>query len=105
MMDSGSSISFIMKSFVKNNNYSQLPLGLKLISAAGEAIPGIGQVVTPIRIGNLLVDHNYIFVDSLITPVIVDLTTTPVTIHNPSDLHPRSTFKNVCAVSSRRVAI
>ena len=39
MMDSGSSISLVMESFVKNSSQSQPPPGLKLISAAGEPIP------------------------------------------------------------------
>ena len=71
MMDSGgSSISLIMESFAKNYNH-QPPTDLNLISAAGEPIPVIGQVVARISVGNLLVDHNFIVVHSLITPVIL----------------------------------
>ena len=74
MMDSGSSISLVMESFAKNYYQHQAPpMGLKLVSAAGEPIPIIGQVVAPIRVGNLLVDHSFIVVHSLITPVILGL--------------------------------
>ena len=123
MMDSGSSISLIMGSFAKNYNH-QPPTDLNLISAAGEPIPVIGQVVAPIRVGNLLVDHNFIVVHSLITHVILgldflhkhrivlDFTTIPVTIHNssqqidlPEEFMPilnstRNTLKKICAVTS-----
>ena len=123
MMDSGSSISLIMESFAKNYNH-QPPTDLNLISAAGEPIPVIGQFVAPIRVGNLLVDHNCIVIPSLITPVILgldflhkhriilDFTTIPVSIHNssqqtdlPEEFMPilntaRNSLKKVCAVTS-----
>ena len=84
-MDSGSSISLMMESFAKNCQNQAAPKGLKLVSAAGEPIPVIG-------VGTLHVDHNFVVVHSLITPVILgidflqkhgivlDFTTTPVTI-------------------------
>ena len=70
------------------------PKGLKLVSAAGELILVIGEVVVPVSVGTLHVDHNFVVVHSLITPVILgtdflhkhgivlDFTTTPVTIQN-----------------------
>ena len=104
MMNSESSISLIMESFAKNYNH-QPPADLKLISAAGEPIPVIGQVVAPIHVGNLLVDHNFIIVHSLITHVILgldflhkhtiflDFTTIPVTVHNSSQ---QTDLRNSC---------
>jgi len=72
MMDSRSSISLIMENIAKN--YNQQPAtDLKLITAVGEPISVIGQVVTPIRVDNLLVDHIFIVVHSLITLVILGL--------------------------------
>ena len=125
MLDSGSSISLIMESFI-NSSYQIQPAakGLKLVSAAGEPISVVGQVVAPIRVGKLQVDHHFVAVHSLITPVILgmdflqkhgmvlDFTTTPVTIHNtshPANLPPeiepiletaRSVTRKVCAVAS-----
>ena len=125
MLDSGSSISLIMESFI-NSSYQIQPAakGLKLVSAAGEPISVVGQVVAPIRVGKLQVDHHFVAVHSLITPVILgmdflqkhgmvlDFTTTPVTIHNtsypanlPPELEPiletaRSVTRKVCAVAS-----
>jgi len=42
------------------------------VSAAGEPIPVIGQVVAPVRVGGIL-DHSFIVVRSLIAPVILGL--------------------------------
>jgi len=111
-------------------NYNQQPTtDLKLISVAGEPIPVIGQVVVPISVGNLLVDHKFIVVHYLITPVILgldflhthqivlDFTTTPVTIHNSSQQiylpeevmlvlnTARNTLKKICAVTYRLLSL
>lgn len=108
MMDSGSSISLVMESFAENFYHNQKPPStLKLVSAAGEPIPVLGQIVAPICVADLLVDHSFVVVKSLITPVILgldflhrhgivlDFTTTPLTIHNniqqtevPAELRP-----------------
>ena len=124
MMDSGSSISLMMESFAKNYRNQAAPKGLKLVSAAGEPIPVIGEVVAPVSVGTLHVDHNFVVVHSLITPVILgidflhkhgivlDFTTTPVTIQNtnpppniPTEAQPilesaRHTISKVCTVAS-----
>ena len=125
MMDSGSSISLIMENYVKSSYQNQAaPNTLKLVSAAGEPISVVRKVVAPIQVGNLQVHHNFVVVHSLITPVILgmdflqkhgimlDFTTTPVTIHNvepqgdmPLELESvletaRTTAKKVCAVAS-----
>ena len=126
MMDSGSSISLMMESFAKNYENRSTIKGLKLVSAAGEPIPVIGKVIAPITVGALCVDHNFVVVHSLITPVILgidflqkhgivlDFTTMPVTIHNinplidhdiPPEAQPildtaRNTTRKVCAVAS-----
>ena len=60
MMDSGSSISLMMESFAKNYEIPSSITGLKLVSAAGEPIPIIGEVVAPITVGALRVDHNFV---------------------------------------------
>ena len=125
MLDSGSSISLIIESFT-NSSYQNRPApqGLKLVSAAGVPISVVGQVVAPIRVGNLHVDHQFVVVHSLITPVILgmdflqkhnivlDFTTKPVMVHNtdlptkvPPELEPiletvRNTTRKVCAVAS-----
>ena len=117
MMDSGSSISLMMESFAKNYQNQAAPKGLKLVSAAGE-------LVAPVSVGTLHVDHNFVVVHSLITPVILgidflhkhgivlDFTTTPVTIQNmnpppniPTEAQPilesaRHTISKVCTVAS-----
>ena len=124
MLDSGSSISLLW-SFI-NSSYQIKPAakGLKLVSAAGEPISVVGQDVAPIRVGKLQVDHHFVAAHSLVTPVILgmdflqkhgmvlDFTTTPVTIHNtsypanlPPELEPiletaRSITRKVCAVAS-----
>ena len=100
------------------------PKGLKLVSAAGEPIPVIGKVVAPIHVGTLHVDIIFVVLHSLITPVILgidflqkhgivlDFTTTPVTIQNtnpppniPTEAQPilesaRHTISKVCTVTS-----
>ena len=98
MMDSGSSISLMMESFAKNYQNQAALKGLKLVSAAGEPIPVIGEVAAPISVGTLHVDHNFVVVYSLITPailgidflqkhgIVMDFTTTPVTIQNTNPL-------------------
>jgi len=124
MMDSGSSISIIMESFTKRSYQNQAaPKGLKLVSAAGTPISVIGQVVAPIQVGNLRVDHNFLVVHSLIAVVILGMDflqkhgivldfTTPVMIRNmnlppnvPPELQPiletaRNTTGKVFAVAS-----
>ena len=112
MMDSGSSISLMMESFAKNYQNQAAPKGLKLVSAAKEPIPVIGEVVVPVSVGTLHVDHNFVVVYSLIIPVILgtdflhkhrivlDFTTTPVTIQNtnpppniPTEAQPKTYHK------------
>ena len=115
MLDSGSSISLTMESFT-NSSYQNWPApqGLKLVSAAGVPISVVGQVVAPIRVGNLHVDHQFVVVHSLITPVILgmDFLQKHIIVHNtdlptkvPSELEPiletaRNTTRKVCAVAS-----
>ena len=94
------------------------------MSAAGEPIPVIGEVVAPVRVGTLHVDIIFVVLHSLITPVILgidflqkhgivlDFTTTPVTIQNtnpppniPTEVQPilelaRHTISKVCTVAS-----
>ena len=95
MVDSGSSVSLVRENLVTpNHKLAKPPQGLQLVSAAGEPISVLGQITTNIQLGNVKADHCFVVVRSLITPVIVgvdfmqkhglllDFTTSPVTIHN-----------------------
>ena len=50
MMDSGLSISLIMKILAKNHLNQAASVGLKLVSAAGDPIPVIEEIVAPISV-------------------------------------------------------
>ncbi len=41
--------------------------------ATGEPIPGIGHILLAVKIGQLYVDHSFVVVHSLITPVILGI--------------------------------
>ena len=43
------------------------------MSAAGETIPFMGHILLPVKIGQLYVDHSFVVVHSLITPVILGI--------------------------------
>ena len=94
MIDSGSSISLVRGSVTSNYKLNTAPRDLQLVSAAGESIPILGQITLPIQLGGLKVDHHFVEVRSLITPMILgidfmhkhglvlDFTTTPITVRN-----------------------
>ena len=100
MIDSGSSISLVRGNLITGHKPNAAPQGLLLVSAAGEPIPVLGQITLPIQLGDVKVDHSFIVVQSLITPVILgidfmqkhglvlDFTTTPITIRSQT-LHLR----------------
>ena len=94
LVDSGSSISLIQES-VATAYYRQIdraPKGLELTSAEGKEIPVLGCITIPLCLGNLQVNHNFVVIPSLISPVILgidflqkynlvlDFTSTPVGI-------------------------
>ena len=94
MIDSGSSISLVRGSLTSYHKLNAAPRDLQLVSAAGESIPILGQISLPIQLGGLKVNHLFVVVRSLITPVILgidfmhkhglvlDFTTTPITVRN-----------------------
>ena len=94
MIDSGSSVSLVRGSLTSYHKLNAVPRDLQLVSAAGESIPILGQITLPIQLGGLKVNHLFVVVRSLITPVILgidfmhkhglvlDFTTTPITVHN-----------------------
>lgn len=128
MVDSGSSISLVIESLVRDLPHDQnnvLPPNIQLVSAAGDPIPVIGNITASIQVGNLSVYHPLVVVQSLIVPVILgmdflqqygltlDFTTTPVTIQDKSvtydnyqpEIQPvleelRKVKTRVCAVST-----
>ena len=125
MMDSGSSISLVIESLVKDLRHDQnnaLPQNIQLVSAA---TPVIGNITASIQVGNLTVYHPLVVVQSLIISVILgmdflqqhgltlDFTTTPVTIQDKSAMYDnyqpevqpvledlRKVKARVCAVST-----
>ena len=94
MIDLGSSISLVRGSLTSYHKLNAAPRDLQLLSAAGESIPILGQITLPIQLGGLKVNHLFVVVQSLITPVILgidfmhkhglvlDFTTTPITVRN-----------------------
>ena len=94
MIDSGSSISLVRRSVTTDHALNTAPQGLLLVSAAGEPISVLEQITLPIQLGDIKVDDLFVVVQSLITPVILDIdfmhkhglvldfTTTPITIHS-----------------------
>ena len=75
MLDSGSSVSLIQESVLKDlaTRKESPPTGLTLVSAAGEDIPVLGCVTVTLSVGTLQVTHPLIIVPSLIAPVILGL--------------------------------
>ena len=75
MLDSGSSVSLIQEGVVTDflGEKTPSPVGLTLVSAAGEDIPVLGCITVPLGIGSLQVSHSLIIVQSLIGPVILGL--------------------------------
>ena len=75
MLDSGSSVSLIQESVLKDlaTKKESPPTGLTLVSATGEDIPALGCVSVTISVGTLQVTHPLIIVPSLIASVILGL--------------------------------
>ena len=75
MLDSGSSVSLIQEGVATDflGEKTPSPVGLTLVSAAGEDIPVLGCITVPLGIGSLQVSHSLIIVQSLIAPVILGL--------------------------------
>ena len=131
LVDSGSSISLIQESVATafSRTIEKSPKGLQLISAEGKEIPVLGCITLPLRLGKLKVNHNFVAVHSLITPVILgvdflqknnlvlDFTSTPVSITpktvNEWEALPKSmkplidTFKKtrICVMTNQQVKL
>ena len=105
MVDSGSSISLIEESVAKAyvTKTEAPPKGLQLVSAEGKEIPVVGCTTLPVCLADLIVNHKFVVVQSLISPIILgidflqwhslvlDFTTSPVSIVSKqikSDLKP-----------------
>ena len=75
MLDSGSSISLVQESVVPDwSGVRQFVSGEpQIVSAAGEPIPVVGHDLLPVNIDQLHVDHPFVVVRSLITPVILGI--------------------------------
>ena len=50
-----------------------VPKEPRVVLATGEPIPGIGHILLAVKIGQLYVDHSFVVVHSLITPVILGI--------------------------------
>ena len=75
MLDSGSSISLVQECVIPDlSGVKQFgPKEPRIVSAAGETIPVMGHIHLPVKIGQLYVDHSFVVVHSLITPVILGI--------------------------------
>ena len=94
MIDSGSAISLVRGSLTSDHKLNAAPQDLQVVSAVGEPICILGQITLPIHLGGLKVDHLFVVVQSLITPMILgidfmhkhdlvlDFTTTPISIRS-----------------------
>ena len=94
LVDSGSSISLIQESVATaySRQIERARKGLQLTSAEGIEIPVIGCITLPLHLGKLQVNHYFMVVQSLISPVILgidflqkyklvlDFTSTPVSV-------------------------
>ena len=96
MLDSGSSLSLIRQVMISRmSNIANIEPHApqpSLVTAAGDPLPIRGYIRAPVRIGQLQAVHEFIVVDSLVTPVIlgtdflqennvaIDFSSSPVTV-------------------------
>ena len=93
MLDSGSSLSLVRQVMVpRMTNIKPLAPLPSLVTAPGDPLPIRGYIRAQVRIGQLRVMHEFIVVDSLVTPVILgadflqennvalDFSSSPVTV-------------------------
>ena len=75
MLDSGSSVSLIREDVLSQLSEvcSAPPRELRLVTAAGEAIPVAGYVSVPVQLGQVRVMHPFVVVKSLIAGVILGI--------------------------------
>ena len=75
MLDSGSSVSLIREDVLTQLSEvcSAPPRELRLVTAAGEAIPVVGYMSVPVRLGQVNVVHPFVVVKSLIAGVILGI--------------------------------
>ena len=75
MLDTRSSVSLIQESVVKDlaTKREAPPVGLTLVSAAGEDIPVLGCITVALSVGALQVIYPLIVVPSFIVPIIFGL--------------------------------
>ena len=97
MLDSGSSVSLVrhevLSRFPRMQPCSSGAGDIKLVTASGEPLQVLDHVQASIKIGDLELPHNFVVVESLVSPVIMgidflhnnglvlDFTNLPVTVH------------------------
>ena len=96
MLDSGSHRSLLCRDVLvgmKNTCKVNLPVRPKLVTASGEPLPMVDHIEATVEIGQLKVRHNFLVVESLVTPAILgtdflqkhgltlDFTVTPVAVY------------------------
>ena len=97
MLDSGSSVSLvqcdILKS-VKNMTQVDTTKTLRLVTASGDTLSILRHIRTVVQLGELNIVHEFLVVNSLVTPVILgvdflqenslvlDFSQTPVVVHS-----------------------
>ncbi len=111
MVDSGSSVSIVrqelLDSFEGITKVRPAPQ-LQLVTASGEPLPNLDHIKAPVRIKHQSVLHNFVVVRSLVSPVILgtdflqqhklvlDFTTTPVTITPSGSQHQPQPVGSTC---------
>ena len=96
MLDSGSSISLIRQEVLPKTQgivkIVSVNPPVQLVTASGDHLPIVDHVTAPVQLGKLEMMHNFVVVESLVSPVIrdflqenalvLDFGKTPVTVHH-----------------------
>ena len=76
MLDSGSSVSLVQSSTLtgmKDVVGVQCARSLRLVTASGDQLPILRHIRTHVKLGEYNVMHDFVVVDSLVTPVILGI--------------------------------
>ena len=98
MLDSGSSVSLIRQEVLPKTQgiikIVSVNPPVQLVTASGDHLPIVDHVKAPVQLGKLEIMHNFVVVESLVSPVILgvdflqenalvlDFGKTPVTVHH-----------------------
>ena len=74
LLDSGASCSVVRKDYTSGNLVQPIE-GTELVNADGRTTSPCGTIVMTVTLGNLQVDHKFIVLDTLTTPVILGCAT------------------------------